>query len=93
MVRTLTRYSAATVVLVITGIIAIFIALAIVLILVDANTGNMIVNAIVTVGDFFTTPFQEMFPQPTEEREVLINWGIALLAYLAIGGLVARIVP
>ena len=91
MVRTVTRYSAATVVLVITGVIALFIALAIVLILVDANTGNMIVNAIVTVGDFFTTPFQGMFPQDTAEREVVVNWGIGLLVYLAIGGLIARI--
>ncbi len=91
MVRTVTRYSAATVVLVITGVIAAFIAVAIVLLLVDANTGNMIVNAIVTVGDFFTTPFQDMFPQADEERDVLINWGIALLAYLAVGGLVARV--
>jgi hypothetical protein len=53
----------------------------------------MIVNAIVTVGDFFTTPFQGMFPQANEERDVLINWGIGLLAYLAVGGLVARVVP
>jgi hypothetical protein len=91
MVRTATRYSAATVVLVITGVIAAFIALAMVLVLTGANQDNVIVGAIVTVGDFFTTPFQGMFPQDTAEREVVVNWGIGLLVYLAIGGLIARI--
>jgi len=91
MVRTVTRFSAATVVLVITGVIAALIALAIILVLVDANASNMIVGVILDIGDFFTTPFQGMFPQSTEERDVLINWGIALLVYLAVGGLIARI--
>jgi hypothetical protein len=91
MVRTVTRYSAATVVLVITGVIAAIIALAMVLILVGANQNNMIVDVIVTVGDFLTTPFQGMFPQDSTRTDVLVNWGIALLVYLAIGGIVARI--
>jgi hypothetical protein len=91
MVRTVTRYSAATVVLVITGVIAALIALAMLLILVGANQNNMIVDVIVTVGDFLTTPFQGMFPQDTTRADVLVNWGIALLVYLAIGGVIARI--
>jgi hypothetical protein len=91
MVRTVTRHSAATVVLVITGVIAALIALAIVLILVGANQNNMIVDVIVTIGDFLTTPFQGMFPQDSTRSDVLVNWGIALLVYLAIGGFIARI--
>jgi hypothetical protein len=91
MVRTVTRYSAATVVLVITGVIAGIIALAMVLILVGANQNNMIVDVIVTVGDFLTTPFQGMFPQDSARSDVLVNWGIAVLVYLAIGGIIARI--
>ena len=91
MARTVTRYSAATVVLVITAVIAAIIALAMVLILVGANQNNMIVDVIVTVGDFLTTPFQDMFPQDSTRTDVLVNWGIALLVYLAIGGIVARI--
>ena len=91
MVRTVTRYSAATVVLVITGVIAALIALAIVLILVGANQNNMIVDVIVTIGDFLTTPFQGMFPQDSTRSDVLVNWGIALLVYLAIGGFIARL--
>ncbi|HEX2362559.1 MAG TPA: hypothetical protein VHI11_10840 [Jiangellaceae bacterium] len=92
MVRTVTRYSAAAVVLVITGVVAAIIALAIVLILVGANQNNMIVDVIVTVADFLTTPFQGMFPQDSVRSDVLVNWGIALLVYLALGGIIARIV-
>jgi hypothetical protein len=91
MVRTVTRYSTAAVVLVITGVIAAIIALAMVLILVGANQNNMIVDVIVTIGDFLTTPFQGMFPQDSTEREVVVNWGIAVLVYLAIGGVIARV--
>lgn len=92
MVRTVTRYTGATVVLVITGVIAAFIALAIVLVLVDANEGNMIVNAIVEIGRFFSTPFHDMFPQQNTEMNVLVNWGLAVLAYLLVGGIIARFV-
>ena len=92
MVRTMSRYTTATVVLVITGIIAGFIALAILLVIVDANQGNVIVNAIIEVGSFFSTPFHNMFLQSDPEMNVLINWGLAALAYLLIGGVVARFV-
>jgi hypothetical protein len=92
MVRTMSRYTTATVVLVITGIIAAFIALAILLVIVDANQGNMIVNAIVEIGSFFSTPFHDMFPQRNAEMNVLINWGLAAVAYLLIGGIIARFV-
>ena len=92
MVRTLTRNSAAAVVLVITGVIAAIIALAIVLILVGANQNNMIVDVIVTIASFLTTPFHGMFPQDSTQSEVLVNWGIALLVYLVIGGGIARVV-
>jgi hypothetical protein len=88
----MSRYTTATVVLVITGIIAGFIALAILLVIVDANQGNMIVNAIVEIGSFFSTPFHDMFPQRNAEMNVLVNWGLAALAYLLIGGVVARFV-
>ncbi|MGH8776134.1 MAG: hypothetical protein ACRDWI_13535 [Jiangellaceae bacterium] len=86
------RHTTATVVLAVAGIIAAFIALAIVLVLVDANEGNVIVNAIVEVGRFFSTPFHDMFPQSDAERNVLVNWGLAALAYLLVGGIVARFV-
>jgi hypothetical protein len=33
-----------------------------------------------------------MFPQDNAETNVLVNWGLAALAYLLVGGIVARFV-
>lgn len=92
MVRTVTRSSAARVVMLIALIIAAFIALAIVLILLGANEDNMIVNAIVEVARFFSTPFDAMFPQDDRKVDVLVNWGLGALVYLLVGGVIARLV-
>ncbi len=92
MVRTFARTSASTTVMAIAGVIAGLIALAILLVMVGANEGNMIVNAIVELGRFFSTPFHDMFPQPTTARNVLVNWGIAAVVYAIVGGLIARVV-
>jgi hypothetical protein len=84
------RSTAARVILAVALTIAAFIALSILLIVLDANEGNMIVNAIIEVGRFFSTPFHEMFPQSNEDRSVVINWGIGALIYVLVGGLVIR---
>lgn len=91
MARMPARWSVSWGVIALAGLIVIFIVLSILLLLLGANEDNMIINAIVEVGNFFSTPFHGMFPQPTEDREILINWGIAALAYLAVGGLIARL--
>lgn len=91
MVRTFTRSSVSGIVMTIAGVIAAFIVVAIILILLNANEGNMIINAVVEVGRFFSRPFHAMFPQTDGERDVLINWGIAALAYLLVGGVIARV--
>jgi len=84
------RSTAARIILIIALTIAAFIALSILLILLDANEGNVIINAIIEVGRFFSTPFHEMFPQSSTDRSVLINWGLGAIAYVLLGGLVIR---
>lgn len=86
------RSTAARVIMAVALAIAFFIALAILLIALGANEGNMIVNAIIEVGRFFSTPFHAMFPQSTEVRSVVVNWGIGAIVYILIGGLVIRFV-
>lgn len=90
MARTATRYSAAHAVLIVAGVIAGVIVLGIMLVLVDANPANGIVNAILDVAHFFARPFENIFPQDTQEMNVLVNWGIAAVAYLGVGVLIAR---
>ena len=84
------RSTAARIVLIVALTIAAFIVMSILLILLDANEGNVIINAIIEVGRFFSTPFHEMFPQSSEDRSVLINWGIGAIVYVLIGGFVIR---
>jgi len=76
----------------IAGIIAGVIVLGIVLVLVDANQRNTIVDFILDIGRFFVRPFRDLFPQDDPKENIVVNWGIAALAYLIIGAIIARIV-
>ena len=90
---TRTRYrSPASVITLIAGIIAGVIVLGIVLVLVDANQRNTIVDFILDIGRFFVRPFRDLFPQDDPKENIVVNWGIAALAYLIIGAIIARIV-
>ena len=80
---------------VITGIAAIIagiIVLGIVLVLAEANPRNPLVDLVLDVGRFLTRPFRDLFPQDDPKQNVLVNWGIAALAYLLLGALIARVV-
>lgn len=85
------RTSVGRVIFIIALAIAAFIVAAIVLIALSANEDNMIVNAIVELGRFFATPFDEMFPQSNHEASIALNWGIGAAAYLFVGALFRRV--
>lgn len=85
-----TRASVARVIFFVALAIAGIIALAILLILLSANEGNMIVNAIVETGRFFATPFHEMFPLDNQDHSIALNWCIGVAAYALVGGLAQR---
>jgi len=88
-----TRYSrstAASVVLAITGIIVGFIALGILLVLASANRGNMLVDFVLDVATWLTTPFHNLFLRSNPKEAVLLNWGLAAIVYAIVGGVIAR---
>jgi len=92
-VVTRTRYrSPASVITGIAAVIAGIIVLGIVLVLVNANQNNDIVDLILDIGRFFARPFEDLFPQADPKNDILLNWGIAAVAYLIIGAIIARIV-
>jgi hypothetical protein len=92
-VVTRTRYrSPGSVITTIAGIVAAIIIVGIILVLVKANPANDIVDFILDVGRFLTTPFHNLFPQDTPQRDILVNWGIAAIVYLIVGALLARLV-
>lgn len=66
------------------GIVA-FIVLSLAFVLLGANQGNAIVELVTAVADFFAWPFRNMFTLDTPELSALLNYGIAVLAYVLIG--------
>jgi hypothetical protein len=91
-VVTRTRYrSPGSVITTIAGVIAAIIIVGIVLVLIKANPHNEIVDFILDVGRFFTRPFRDLFPQDNPRQDVLVNWGIAAIAYLVLGAIIARL--
>ena len=89
---TRTRYrSPGSVIQTIAGVIAGIIILGIVLVLIKANPNNQIVDFILDVGRFLTTPFHNLFPQDNPRQDILVNWGIAAIVYLIVGALIARL--
>jgi hypothetical protein len=75
----------------IAGVIALIIIVGIVLVLIKANQQNDIVDFVLDIGRFFTKPFHDLFPQDNPRTDIVVNWGIAALAYLLVGALLARL--
>jgi hypothetical protein len=71
-------------------LIALLIALAIVLRDVDANPANSIVKGIHEGANFFAGSFTDLITfSGHAKRAITVNWGIALIAYLVVGAVVA----
>jgi hypothetical protein len=70
---------------------ALVILAGIAFVVLDANTGNSIVSAIHDAAKFLVGPFDGIFKPKDHKLAVAINWGIALLVYLLVGRLVARL--
>ncbi len=74
-------------------LIALLIGLAIVLRDVGANTGNTIVEGIHEGANFFAGSFTGLIRFAGHpKRAITVNWGIALLVYLIVGAILARVV-
>jgi hypothetical protein len=81
----------ARLIMAIATLIALLIALAIVLRDVDANAGNTIVKGIHDGANFFAGAFTGLVTfKGHAKREITVDWGIAVLAYLIVGSLIAR---
>ncbi len=71
-------------------LIALLIALAVVFRDVDANSSNTIVKGIHEGANFFAGSFTGLITFAGHpKREITVDWGIAVLAYLIVGSLIA----
>jgi hypothetical protein len=83
----------ARLVMAIATLIALLIALAVVLRDVDANSSNTIVEGIHEGANFFAGAFTGLITFAGHpKRAITVNWGIALLVYLIVGAVIARVI-
>jgi hypothetical protein len=83
----------ARLVMAVASVIALLIALSIVLRDVDANGANTIVKGIHEGANFFAGAFTGLIRfSGHPKRAITVNWGIALLVYLIVGAIVAKVI-
>jgi hypothetical protein len=83
----------ARLVMTVAALIALLIVLAIVLRDVDANASNSIVKGIHDGANFFAGAFTGLIKfSGHAKRELTVDWGIAAVVYLLVGGLIARFI-
>jgi len=81
--------SLARIVRAVAGGIALLIALAILLRVLNANPGSGAVKAIHDTANVFARPFSGMFKLHGVRLSFAVNWGIGLIVYLIAGSLIA----
>jgi CDP-diglyceride synthetase len=73
------------------AIVVLVIAAAVVLRLLSANPGNVIVRDIHDAGRALVGPFKDVFSPKNAKVSMAINWGLAAVVYLIVGGLIASV--
>ena len=73
------------------AVIAIILVAHIVFVLVGANAQNDIVRTDSDWASFFATWFENLFTPTSPKLNVFLNYGLATLVYLAVGGVLRRV--
>jgi len=76
--------------IIVLGVVAI-ILFGIVLYLLGANETNAVVGFLLPAARFLVGPFNSLFEIGDNRVQVALNWGIAMLVYLAIGIFLTRL--
>jgi hypothetical protein len=82
----------ARVVRIVVAIVASIIAAGILLFVLEANPTNSVVSAVHDTAHTLVGPFDDMFSFHSAHVAIAVNWGIAALVYLVLGGLIARLI-
>jgi hypothetical protein len=73
------------------GVIALIVVAGILLALLKANPGNSIVSEVHDGASSLAGPFNGMFSFHSAQVAIAVNWGIAAVVYLLIGGLITQL--
>ncbi len=74
------------------AIAAAIIVAAILLRVLDANSANAIVRHIHDAGQTLVGPFKNLFSIKNPKLSIVVNWGLAAVAWLIVGGFIARLI-
>ena len=72
------------------GVVAAIIVAGILLVVLNANSSNDIVSTVHEAARGLVGPFDGMFTLDSGKATIAVNWGIAAVVYLIVGGLIAR---
>jgi hypothetical protein len=72
-------------------VVALVLILGIVLVVLEANRGNDLVQAVRDAASFLAGPFDGLFTMDSNKAEKAVNWGIAAVVWYAVGRLIARL--
>jgi hypothetical protein len=73
-------------------IVAIILIAHIIFVLVDANAANDIVKTDADWAAWWATWFLDLFTPASHKLNVFLNYGLATLFYLVVGGILRRVV-
>jgi hypothetical protein len=75
----------------IAGIVVLIIVAGIVLVLLKVNATNTIVSDVHDTARWLAGPFDGIFSFHNARVALAVNWGLAAVVYLIVGGLIARL--
>ena len=75
----------------VTAVVAVIIAVGVLLVVLEANPANDIVNTWLDAARWLVGPFKGFFTLDDRKLQVAVNWGLALLVYVAVGRLVSSL--
>jgi hypothetical protein len=86
-------YALARLVRFVVGVVVLIIVVGGVLFLVGANSSNAIVHDIHDAASWLVGPFRNLFSINGHPKLTLVlNWGIAAVVYLVVGGFIASLI-
>ncbi|BCJ33331.1 hypothetical protein Athai_08340 [Actinocatenispora thailandica] len=71
---------------------ALLLGLGAVLVGFGANPHNVLVSGLTRAGNWLAGPFGDLFTFADHTKQVLVDWVIAAVAYLAVGGVLSRLI-
>lgn len=81
----------ARIVALILSVVVLIIIAGILLVVLKANPANSIVSEVHSWAHWLAGPFDGMFRFHSAKTAIAVNWGIAALVYLIVGGLIVRL--